>query len=560
MAKLVECVPNVSEGRDRDAIEAIATEIRGVSGVTLLDVDPGADTNRTVFTFVGPPDAVSEAAVRMARRAAALIDMSRHKGEHPRIGAVDVCPIVPVSEITMAECVDVARALGRRLADELQIPIYFYEQAATREERRSLANTRAGEYEGLREKLANPEWAPDCGPAVFNARLGATVVGAREFLIAYNVNLNTRDKRLAHEVALNIREAGRLKRDEGGNVVMNSDGTQARVPGRLKATRAIGWYIEQYRQAQVSINLLDFRTTPLHVVFETVKDEAERLGLRVTGSELVGMTPLQPLVEAGRFYLRMQRKAPGVPESELIDIAVRSLGLDQLAPFDAQRKIVEYAVRAPARLMSLPVGDFVDEVSSNAPVPGGGSAAALAGSLGAALAAMVANLTVGRSGHDGEELSAMSERAQATKQALAELVDEDARAFNRVMDAMRLPRATEAEKRARDQAVQDAYRRAAEVPLETARLSLAALELARVAALKGRHDAASDAGSAALLARAAVESAALNVAINLQALEDESFVRACRAEVDRLRTSSRRICDEVVDLIDRRLASREVTS
>jgi glutamate formiminotransferase/formiminotetrahydrofolate cyclodeaminase len=560
MAKLVECVPNVSEGRDRDAIEAIATEIRGVSGVTLLDVDPGADTNRTVFTFVGPPDAVSEAAVRMARRAAALIDMSRHKGEHPRIGAVDVCPIVPVSEITMAECVDVARALGRRLADELQIPIYFYEQAATREERRSLANTRAGEYEGLREKLANPEWAPDCGPAVFNARLGATVVGAREFLIAYNVNLNTRDKRLAHEVALNIREAGRLKRDEGGNVVMNSDGTQARVPGRLKATRAIGWYIEQYRQAQVSINLLDFRTTPLHVVFETVKDEAERLGLRVTGSELVGMTPLQPLVEAGRFYLRMQRKAPGVPESELIDIAVRSLGLDQLAPFDAQRKIVEYAVRAPARLMSLPVGDFVDEVSSNAPVPGGGSAAALAGSLGAALAAMVANLTVGRAGHDGEELSAMSERAQATKQALAELVDEDARAFNRVMDAMRLPRATEAEKRARDQAVQDAYRRAAEVPLETARLSLAALELARVAALKGRHDAASDAGSAALLARAAVESAALNVAINLQALEDESFVRACRAEVDRLRTSSRRICDEVVDLIDRRLASREVTS
>lgn len=560
MAKLVECVPNVSEGRDRDAIEAIATEIRGVSGVTLLDVDPGADTNRTVFTFVGPPDAVSEAAVRMARRAAALIDMSRHKGEHPRIGAVDVCPIVPVSEITMAEGVDVARALGRRLADELQIPIYFYEHAATREERRSLANIRAGEYEGLREKLANPEWAPDCGPAVFNARLGATVVGAREFLIAYNVNLNTRDKRLAHEVALNIREAGRLKRDDAGNVVMNSDGTQARVPGRLKATRAIGWYIEQYRQAQVSINLLDFRATPLHVVFETVKDEAERLGLRVTGSELVGMTPLQPLLEAGRFYLRMQRKAPGVPESELIDVAVRSLGLDQLAPFDAQRKIVEYAVRAPARLMSLPVGDFVDEVSSNAPVPGGGSAAALAGSLGAALAAMVANLTVGRSGHDGEELSAMSERAQATKQALAELVDEDARAFNRVMDAMRLPRATEAEKRARDQAVQDAYHRAAEVPLETARLSLAALELARVAALKGRHDAASDAGSAAVLARAAVEAAALNVAINLQALEDESFVRACRAEVDRLRASSRRICDEVVDLIDRRLASREVTS
>jgi len=560
MAKLVECVPNVSEGRDRDAIEAIAAEIRAVNGVTLLDVDPGADTNRTVYTFVGPPDAVSDAAVRMAQRAASLIDMSRHRGEHPRIGAVDVCPIVPVSGITMAECVDVARALGRRLADELQIPIYFYEHAATREERRSLANIRAGEYEGLRDKLANPEWAPDCGPAVFNARLGATVVGAREFLIAYNVSLNTRDKRLAREIALNIREAGRLKRDESGAAITNPDGTSARVPGRLKATRAIGWYIEEYRQAQVSINLLDFRATPLHTVFETVKDEAERLGLRVTGSELVGMTPLQPIVAAGRFYLRMQRKSSGAPEGEVIDMAVRSLGLDQHASFDPQKKIVEYAVRPSAPLMTLPVSRFVDEVSSNAPVPGGGSAAALAGSLGAALAAMVANLTVGRSGHESDELNAMAEGAQATKQALAELVDEDARAFNRVMDAIRLPRATEAETRARDQAVQAAYRRAAEAPLETARLSHAALELARVAALKGRHDAASDAGSAALLARAAVEAAALNVAINLQALEDDAFVRACRTEVDRLRASSRRICDEVVDLIDRRLASREVTS
>src|SRR4030095_4527632 len=285
----------------------------------------------------------------------------------------------------------------------------------------------AGEYEGLREKLANVAWAPDCGPAAFNARLGATVVGARDFLLAYNVNLNTRDKRLAHEVALHIREAGRLQRDDRGNVVTSADGTPARIPGRLKATRAIGWYIEEYRQAQVSINLLDFRATPLHVVFETVKDEAERLGLRVTGSELVGMTPLQPLADAGRFYLRMQRRAPGVPESELIEIAVRSLGLDQLAPFDPQKKIVDYAVRASAPLMSLPVGRFVDEVSSNTPVPGGGSAAALAGSLGAALAAMVANLTVGRT-RDDEELSAMSERAQATKQALADIVREVSRA------------------------------------------------------------------------------------------------------------------------------------
>lgn len=573
MPKLVECVPNISEGRDRDAIEAIAAEIRGVNGVALLDVDPGADTNRTVYTFVGPPDAVAEAAVRMARKAASLIDMSRHQGEHPRLGAIDVCPIVPVSGITMAECVDIARALGRRLADELQIPIYFYEHAATRDERRSLATIRAGEYEGLPEKLANPTWMPDSGPPLFNPRLGATVVGAREFLIAYNVNLNTRDRRLAHEIALNIREAGRLRRDERGNAVTNPDGTPARVAGRLKATRAIGWYIEEYKQAQVSINLLDFRTTPLHVVFDTVKDEAERMGLRVTGSELVGMTPLQPLVDAGRFYLRMQRKSAGAPESELIDVAVRTLGLDQLAPFDAQKKIVEYAVRAPAPLMSLPVANFVDAVSSSTPVPGGGSAAALAGSLGAALAAMVANLTVGhgvrplhKAGHakgsdpTGDELSDMAVRAQATKQRLAELVDEDARAFNRVMDAIRMPRTTDAERRARDQALQAAYRHAAEVPLETARLSLSVLELARVAALAGRADAASDAGASALLARAAVHGAALNVLINLQTLDDETFVRACRDEVDRLRALARQACDEVVGNVERRVEDRKVTS
>jgi glutamate formiminotransferase/formiminotetrahydrofolate cyclodeaminase len=547
MPKLVECVPNISEGRNRETIEAIAAAVRGVDGVTLLDVDPGADTNRTVYTFVGHPDAVSEAAVRMARQAAELVDMSRHKGEHPRIGAIDVCPIVPVSEIGMAECVEVARSLGRRLAEELQIPIYFYEHAATRDDRRSLANIRAGEYEGLREKLTDREWTPDCGPAAFNPRLGATVVGAREFLIAYNVNLNTRDRRLAHEIALNIREAGRLKRDERGNVLANRDGTPARTPGRLAATRAIGWYIEEYRQAQVSINLLDFRTTPLHVVYETVKEEAERLGLRVTGSELIGMTPRQPIVDAGRFYLREQRKSPGAPESELVGLALRSLGLDQLAPFDPQKKIVEYAVRAPAPLMSLPVSRFVDEVSSDTPVPGGGSVAALAGSLSAALTAMVANLTVGKSGD--EKLSDLAERAQAARYALGDMVDEDARAFNRVMDAARKPRTTDDERRTRHEMLQAAYRRAAEVPLEAARLSLTALELARVAALEGRADAASDAGTAAWLARAAVEGAALNVLINLQTLDDETFVRACRSEVDRLRTLARQICDEVVGKI-----------
>jgi glutamate formiminotransferase/formiminotetrahydrofolate cyclodeaminase len=551
MARLVECVPNVSEGRDRTAIESIADAIRGVSGVTLLDVDPGAATNRTVYTFVGSPAGVSEAALRMARKVAALLDMSRHSGEHPRIGALDVCPIVPVSDVTMEECVAIARALGRRIADELQIPVYFYERAAAREERRSLADIRAGEYEGLPGKLRDPAWTPDCGPAAFNARLGATVVGAREFLVAYNVNLNTRDRRLAHEVALRIRETGRLEHDTSGNVIRGTDGKPVRTPGRLKATRAIGWYIEEYRQAQVSVNLLSFKTTPLHVVFETVREEAERLGLLVTGSELIGMVPLQVMTETGRYYLRKQRRSSGAPESELIETAIESLRLNQHAPFDPLRKIVEYAVRAPAPLLSLPVERFLDEVSSGTPTPGGGSAAALAGSLGAALAAMLANLTGGRPGYEAanDELSALAERAQATKRALAELVDEDARAFNSVMEARRKPRATDLERHARDEALQVAIRRAAEVPLDAARLSLEAIELARLAARVGRPDAASDAGTAALLARAALEGAVLNVLINLRGIEDEAFTRACRTEAGQLRALGRQICDDVVDRI-----------
>ncbi|MGH8251524.1 MAG: glutamate formimidoyltransferase, partial [Steroidobacteraceae bacterium] len=348
MSALVECVPNFSEGRDKAVIDAIARAISAVSGVRLLDVDPGADTNRTVYTFVGTPAAASEAAFQAAVAAASLIDMSRHQGAHPRMGALDVCPIVPVSGVTMDECVEVARALGRRLAEALALPVYFYEHAAMRPERRNLADIRAGEYEGLRQKLADPAWAPDAGPATFNARLGATVVGAREFLIAYNVNLNTRERKLANEVALNIREAGRLKRDVKGQVVTDADGRELRVPGRLKAVKAIGWTIEQYRQAQVSVNLLSYRTTPLHEVFETTREEAATLGLVVTGSELVGMMPLEPLVEAGRHFLRRQGRSTGLPERELVELAIQSLGLAQLAPFDPDKRIIEYAVRVPA--------------------------------------------------------------------------------------------------------------------------------------------------------------------------------------------------------------------
>jgi glutamate formiminotransferase/formiminotetrahydrofolate cyclodeaminase len=540
MPVLVECVPNFSEGRDRPVIDAIARAISGASGVRLLDVDPGADTNRTVYTFVGAPGAVAEAAFRGAVAASGLIDMSKHQGAHPRMGALDVCPIVPVSGVTMDQCVEVARALGRRMAEALALPVYFYEHAATRPERRNLADVRAGEYEGLRKKLADPAWAPDAGPAAFNERLGATAVGAREFLIAYNVNVNTRDQKLANEVALNIREAGRLKRDAKNQVVTDEKGAQLRVPGRLKAVKAIGWYIEQYRQAQVSINLLSYRTTPLHEVYETAREEAAKLGLVVTGSELVGLTPLEPLVAAGRFYLQKQGRSTGLPERELVEIAVQSLGLAQLSPFDPDKRVIEYAVRMAAPLASMTVERFVDEVSSISPAPGGGSVAALAGSVGAALAAMVANLTVGKAGYEPAwaSSSTLAERAQALKSALLRAVDDDTKAFDDVLAAMRLPKATEEEKRAREAAIAAAYEKATAVPLETARLCLSALELAEQAAATGNRNSASDAGVGALLAKAGLDAAVMNVRINLPSVREGAFKAATLAEIGELQSKS----------------------
>ena len=540
MSQLVECVPNFSEGRDRAVIDAIARAISGVSGVRLLDVDPGADTNRTVYTFVGTLDGVSEAAFRGAVAASELIDMSKHRGAHPRMGALDVCPLVPVSGATMDQCVEAARALGRRMGEALALPVYFYEYAATRPERRNLADIRAGEYEGLRRKLAGPDWAPDAGPAAFNERLGATAVGAREFLIAYNVNVNTREQKLANEVALNIREAGRLKRDAKGQVVTDAAGKELRVPGRLKAVKAIGWTIEQYRQAQVSINLLSFRTTPLHEVFETTREEAAKLGLLVTGSELVGLTPLEPLVEAGRYFLRKQGRSTGLPERELVELAIQSLGLAQLSPFDPDKRIIEYAVRMPAPLVSMTIERFADEVSSNSPAPGGGSAAALAGSLGAALAAMVANLTVGKAGYESAwaSSSALAERAQAVKAGLLRAVDDDTTAFDEVLAAMRLPKGTGDEKATRAAAIAAAYEKATAVPLVTARLCLQAIELAEEAAMTGNRNSISDGGVGALLAKAGLESALLNVRINLPSVREGAFKAATIAEIAELQSKS----------------------
>jgi glutamate formiminotransferase/formiminotetrahydrofolate cyclodeaminase len=548
MARLVECVPNFSEGRNRSVIDAIADAIRGVADVKLLDVDPGADTNRTVYTFVGPPEAVADAALKAARKAYELIDMAKHSGAHPRMGAMDVCPIVPISEVTMEECAEISRGIGRRIADALNLPVYFYEYAATSEVRRSLANIRAGEYEGLERKLQDPAWAPDAGPARFDPKFGAPVVGAREFLIAYNVNLNTRDRRLANEIALNIREGGRLKRDKAGNPVVDEQGKQVKVPGRLKAVRAIGWYIEQYRQAQVSINLIDYKTTPLHVVFETAREEAEKLGLIVTGSELVGLMPLQPLVDAGRFYLRKQGKSAGAPEREVIETAVRSLGLDQLAQFDADKKVIEYQFRKRGTLVATAVDRFVDEVSSASPAPGGGSVAALAGSLAAGLSAMVANLTVGKKGYEAawDDLSALAERAQAVKDRLVRAVDEDTAAFNQAMAATGMPKGTPDEQAARNAALEAGYQQATRVPLETAKACLEALALALVVAEQGNRNSAPDAGVAALMARAGVEGAVLNVLTNVGSVKDEAFTQACRDETSRLANEAAAVCDQVI--------------
>jgi glutamate formiminotransferase/formiminotetrahydrofolate cyclodeaminase len=555
MSKLVECVPNVSEGRDRAVIDGLSRAIASVAGVTLLDVDPGADTNRTVFTFVGPPAEVGEAAVRLAHAAAAHIDMRSHRGAHPRLGAVDVCPFVPVRDVTMDECVTLARDVGARIATELDVPVYFYERAASRPERESLAEIRAGEYEGLEAKLAQPAWAPDCGPAAFRPGFGASVVGARPFLVAYNVNLNTRDRRLANDIALSVRENGRLKRDAAGQVMRDAAGQELRVPGRLKAVRAIGWYIDEYRLAQVSVNLTDFQATPLHVLFETIVEEAAARGLRVTGSELVGLIPLEPLVAAGRHFLTRQGKSPGVSEREVVETAVRTLGLGEIRPFEVEKKVLEYLVAEPAPLAALTVSRFADEVSSESPAPGGGSVAALAGSLAAALTAMVANVTVGKKGYEAawDELGSAAVRAQAIKDALGSAVDRDSAAFNAVLAAMRLPRGTPEQAAERDRLVAAANREAIDVPLDVVRRAVALLPLLEVVAERGNVNSLSDAGAAVHAARAAFEGAALSVVANLSSAEDEGYRRDTLALVDGLLAEGRAHADRLAAHVAGRL-------
>ena len=546
--KLIECVPNFSEGRDRAVLDSITAEISQVKDVRLLDVDMGAATHRTVVTFVGSPEGVEEAAFRAIRKAAERIDMARHQGEHARMGATDVCPFVPLAGTTMDDCVAVARRLGDRVGRELQIPVYLYEAAATRPERRSLADIRAGEYEGLARKLADPEWLPDFGPPEFLPRSGATVIGAREFLIAWNVNLNTRDKRLAQRIAEELREKGKIVKDAAGN--------RATVPGRFKELRGVGWYIEEYGRAQVSFNLTNHTVTPLHAVFDACRQVADTLGVRVTGSELVGLAPMEALLAAGDHYLQRQGRTTGVSVDERLRSAVISLGLGDLAPFEPAAKIVELRARSGARgLVDLSVAAFLDELGSDSPAPGGGSAAALCGALAGSLASMVGALSWSKKGMEAERptLRALGERAQALKAWFLSAVDRDAAAFDDVLAAMRLPKKSDEERAARNQAIQRATLAAAAVPQEVLERTVAALELALAAAERGLAASVSDAGVAGACARAAAEGAALNVRINLSAIEDASARDTLLARQAAALAQAHKLADAVRTAVEARL-------
>ena len=560
MLKLVECVPNFSEGRDMATIDQITSEIRATEGVKLLDVDPGKDTNRTVVTFIGTPDAVVDAAFKAIAKAAEVIDMSKHQGAHARMGATDVCPFVPVSGVTMEDCAELARKLGRRVGEELKIPVYLYEEAASRPERKNLANVRAGEYEGLPEKLKDPEWKPDFGPAKFNPGAGATIIGAREFLIAYNINLNTRDVSIAREIAFTIREKGRLKRDTEGKVVRDEEGKALRVPGRFKACKAVGWYMEDFGRAQISINFVNYKITPPHIVFDESCKIADELGARVTGSELVGLIPLEAILQAGRHYLNKQGKTTGVPESELIHTAVLSLGLNDLYPFEPEKKIIEYQFGHSNALTGMKIDEFTNLLSTDAPAPGGGSVAALCGALSSALSSMVAALTHGKKGYEGAfgEMEEVGVEAQQLKDEFLADVDRDTEAFNKVMDAMRLPKKSDKDKTAREAAIEKATKEATLIPLGVLKRTVRAAELARKVVEKGNKNSISDAGVAALTSRTAAEGAYLNVTINLPGIQDKDFRAETMADAEQVRREVVEHTAETVRLAEEYLSREEL--
>jgi glutamate formiminotransferase/formiminotetrahydrofolate cyclodeaminase len=560
MNQLIECVPNFSEGCDMHLIKTITDEIEKIEGVRLLDVDPGKATNRTVVTFVGHPEAVLEAAFKAIKKASEVIDMSRHKGEHPRFGGTDVCPLVPVSDISMDETAALARKLAERVGNELEIPVYCYENAAFSEERRNLANCRAGEYEGLPRKLADPHWKPDFGPSRFNPRTGAIAIGARDFLVAYNVNLNTTSTRRANAVAFDIREKGRPVREGNpftGKIKKDEKGNEIWVPGALKACKAIGWFIEEYGIAQVSINLTNISITSVHEAFEAACQKAQERGLRVTGSELVGLIPKRAMIAAGKYFLRKQQRSVGVSEEEIIKIAVKSLGLDDLKPFNPKEKIIEYILenKKDKMLVSMTAEGFASETASESPAPGGGSVSAYIGALGIALGTMVANLSSHKPGWDDkwEVFSNWAEKGQRLKEELLFLVDEDTRAFNKIMDAFGLPKGTDEEKKRRSQAISEATKYAIEVPFRTMKRGYESFDIIEAMVETGNPNSVSDAGVGALCIRSAVIGAWLNVRINAAGLKDEAFLEKIMKEAGEIVAATKTREEKILLAVDTKI-------
>lgn len=561
--QIIECVPNISEGRDELKIKAITDVVETVEGVMLLNVDPGKATNRTVITFAGEPEAVIEAAFLLVKKASELIDMSKHKGEHPRFGATDVCPLVPVANISMEETVEYAHKLGKRIGEKLNIPIYFYENAALSQDRKNLATVRKGEYEGLKEKLSNPLWKPDFGPNGYNdtvSRTGATAVSARDFLVAYNINLNSTSSRRANSIAFDIRERGRVKREGDtitGKIVKDEHGNPVNEPGLLKAVKGIGWYIEEYGIAQISYNLTNISITPIHVAFDKTCERAEARGLRVTGSELIGLVPKNALLEAGKYFLRKQQRSVGVHEEEIMKIAVKSLGLDELVPFNVRERVIEYVLedrmnKGKVKLVDMTLSQFTKETASESPAPGGGSISAYVGALGISLGTMVANLSSHKRGWDDkwEFYSEWAEKGQVYLQELMLLVDEDTNAFNRIMNAYGLPNKSDKEKAIRKEAILEATKGATLVPFKIMQTASASMEVMLEMAKSGLMASISDAGVGALCARTAVRGAYLNVRINVKDMDAPEFVQDILNRAEEVDRNTAIIEEKILSLVD----------
>jgi glutamate formiminotransferase/formiminotetrahydrofolate cyclodeaminase len=552
---LIECVPNFSEGQDKTKIKQITDEIEKIDGVRLLDVDPGKATNRTVVTFVGHPEAVIEAAFWAIKKASEVIEMTKHTGKHPRMGATDVCPLIPVSGISMAETSEYAHKLGKRVGEEINIPVFMYESSAIIPERQNLANIRAGEYEGLASKLKDPSWYPDYGTNIFNVSSGATVIGARDFLVAYNVNLNTTSVRRANSVAFDVRENGRIKADDKGRNILDSDGIPVRIPGKCKYVKAIGWYIDEYGIAQISMNLTNINETPLHIAFDACCTSAGKRGMRVTGSELVGLVPKSVLIDAGKYFLKKQKRSVGVSDLEIIHIAIKSLGLDELTPFDPFKKVIEYLLedKTAKPLVQKSLISFANETASESPAPGGGSISAYVGALGVSLGTMVANLSAQKSGWEDkiDFFSSKAEEGQQLKNDLLDLVDADTIAFNKIMDALKMPKVSASEKDARKLALHHATIGAINIPLEVMKVAFKSMEILREMAEKGNPSSVSDAGVGALCVRTAIEGAALNVRINCSGFDDKAFVADVLTKAEDMLNRAKVAEREIISMVEK---------